>query len=95
LKKFNYQFEQLIFADAYGITRLLPHHFTEKIPINTTISLFPLSGKVSGITTKGLKYPLQNEALENGVRDGTSNEVISTPVSIAYDVGDLLLFTAR
>jgi thiamine pyrophosphokinase len=95
LKQFNDQFEQLTFIDADGMFRLLPRHFTKEIPIDTTVSLFPLSGKVTGITTKGLQYPLDDETLENGVRDGSSNMVVSTPVSIFYEEGDLLLFIAK
>ena len=95
LKQFNNQFESLKMLDKFGETRLIPSDFREQIPVGTLVSLFPLSGKVSGITTHGLKYPLKNEALENGVRDGSSNEVIDNPVEISYQHGDLLLFIAR
>lgn len=95
LKQYNNQFEELRIVDNYGDIRLLDSPFEEEIAVGTQISLFPLSGKVSGITTIGLKYPLKNEKLENGVRDGSSNEVIETPVKITHKRGDLLLFVAR
>lgn len=95
LKQYDEKFDQLRILDNYGSIRLLESPFEEDIAVGTQISLFPLSGKVSGITTIGLKYPLKNEALENGVRDGSSNEVVQSPVKISHKRGDLLLFVAR
>jgi thiamine pyrophosphokinase len=95
LKQFNEQFERILFADAYGTIQLLPGEFTAEIPVGTTISLFPLSGKVTGIITRGLKYPLTNGFLENGVSDGSSNSVVSSPVAIIHEEGDLLLFIVK
>jgi thiamine pyrophosphokinase len=57
----------------------------------TTISLIPLN-RCDGITTIGLKYALNDETLELGVRDGTSNEVVSSPVTIRVRNGHLLLY---
>lgn len=95
LKQFNSRFEELIFRDDYGDLMLLPRQYFTKLPIHTSLSLFPLSGVVSGIVTEGLEYPLKDERIENGVRDGTSNRVTSNPVSITHREGDLLLFVAR
>lgn len=94
LKQFHPRFQRLSILDNFGEIRLLPATFQQGIPVGTPLSLFPLSGKVSGITTTGLKYPLRDEALENGVRDGSSNEVVSNPVEITHKQGDLLLFIA-
>lgn len=95
LKQYNDKFEELRIVDNYGDIRLLDSPFQEEITVGTQVSLFPLSGKVSGITTIGLKYPLKNEKLENGVRDGSSNEVVENPVKITHKRGDLLFFVAR
>lgn len=92
LKQFNDKFESLIFRDNHLDTFLLPLSFSKEFEPGTQISLFPLSGKVTGIHTKGLKYPLNNEQLINGVRDGSSNEVVSSPVDITHAEGDLLMF---
>ncbi|NIT56259.1 MAG: thiamine diphosphokinase [Aliifodinibius sp.] len=92
LKQFSPNFDQIRMADNFGETRLLPPTFSDDFTIGTQLSLFPLSGKVTGITTKGLKYPLNNEFLKNGVRDGSSNEVIDNPVQITHKQGDLLMF---
>lgn len=95
LKQFDSHFEELLIRDNYGDTMLIEKSFQQEIAIGTQISLFPLSGRVSGITTEGLKYPLKNGILENGVRDGSSNEVVESHVRITYKQGDLLLFLAR
>lgn len=59
--------------------------------VGQQISLVPM-GKCTGITTKGLKYPLKNESLQLGVREGSSNEAVSTKVEITVKTGSLLLF---
>jgi len=55
------------------------------------VSLIPLS-RCEGIVTEGLRYALNGEALEIGVREGTSNVIVSSPVSIKVKKGRLLLF---
>ncbi len=95
LKAFDDRFDSLIFKDSFGKIFLLPHSFSAELPHGTTVSLFPLSGRVEGILTKGLKYPLEDDYLENGVRDGSSNRVVSSPLHIKYDSGDLLIFIAH
>lgn len=92
LKQFSAHFQQIRIVDNFGETRLLPPTFSDDFTVGTQLSLFPLSGKVTGITTRGLKYPLNNEFLKNGVRDGSSNEVIENPVQISHQKGDLLLY---
>jgi thiamine pyrophosphokinase len=55
------------------------------------ISLVPM-GKCTGITTTGLRYPLRNESLEPGVREGLSNEATGSTVTVSVKKGPLLLF---
>lgn len=95
LKQFNNRFKSLIYRDNFGDTLLLPNNYEEKLQIGTQVSLFPLSGKVTGIHTEGLKYSLTDEKLMNGVRDGSSNEVVNSPVRITHKKGDLLMFIAN
>ena len=45
-----------------------------------------------GITTYGLKYPLNNNTLEFGLREGVSNEAIASEVRINVSRGQLLIF---
>jgi thiamine pyrophosphokinase len=92
LKQFTPKFMSIAFRDSYGLLFLLPKKYTVYQPVGTVISLFPLSGKVEGIKTTGLKYPLDYETLENGVRDGSSNTIAQYPAEISYERGDLLIF---
>lgn len=94
LLRYRSTFELLHMVDIYGYCYLLPQKFSAKFNVGTVVSLLPLNGRVSGIKTKGLKYPLNDEFLENGLRDGSSNEVITEQVEISYTEGDLLFFVA-
>lgn len=91
LLQFDSRFESLQFLDRYSRMFLIHSQFREDFPPSTSLSLFPLSGEVTGITTSGLRYPLRNETLRNGERDGTSNETIGGTVEIEFETGDLLL----
>jgi thiamine pyrophosphokinase len=55
------------------------------------VSLLPLN-RCDSVFTSGLKYSLEGETLELGIREGTSNVVVSSPVSIKVKKGNLLLF---
>lgn len=95
LGQFSGKFASLFMKDRFGTIFLLPSDYRFHIPQGISISLFPLSGKVEGITTTGLRYPLSGESLENGVRDGSSNEAVSSEVHIRHKRGDLLIFISR
>ncbi|MCX6369514.1 MAG: thiamine diphosphokinase [Armatimonadetes bacterium] len=47
-------------------------------------------GRVEGITTKGLRWPLANDWLAPGLRDGTLNEVTDESIEISVGSGDLI-----
>jgi thiamine pyrophosphokinase len=64
---------------------------TFTLPINTTVSLIPLSENVKGITTKGLYYPLSGETLRCDRARGISNLVSDEKVEITMESGELLL----
>lgn len=59
--------------------------------IGDTISLLPLNEAVTGITTTGLEYPLQDEILEAGPARGMSNIIISPDASLSFRSGKLLI----
>jgi len=61
------------------------------LPVGTTISLLPLS-RCSGIVTRGLKWNLNNEPLQLGIRESTSNSVVSSQVTIKVRSGYLIAF---
>ena len=77
--------------DDHSKVFLLQQKYEKWYTANTTISLIPI-GKVTGITTKNLFYPLNNEELTIGYRTGSSNHVAADGVvTIEHQEGDLLL----
>lgn len=59
------------------------------------VSLLPLSERVSGVTTTGLRYALAGAALDRGPTLGVSNELISSDASVAIGDGLLIVTTHR
>jgi len=55
-----------------------------------TVSLIPLGGDASGITTKGLKYPLKEQELTFGPARGISNLLVRPSAHIKLSQGLLL-----
>ena len=59
------------------------------------ISLLPLSEQVTGITTRGLKYPLDEGTLSQGESRGVSNEFLGPVVSVRVGTGYLLVIRSK
>lgn len=77
--------------DDYSRIYTLPVHFRKWYPKGTILSLLPM-GRVDGINTQNLLYPMQDESLELGIRIGTSNQVLADGwVEITHTNGYLLL----
>jgi len=91
LLQFHPRFNHLVFKDRYCTMEIVLSPFKRDFAPGTSVSLFPLSGTVEGITTKGLKYPLTRANLKNGVQDGSSNQTVKKTVEIEFKKGDLLL----
>lgn len=82
---------KIVILDDHSKIFLLPNKFEKWYTANTPISLIPI-GKVSGISTENLFYPLNNEELTIGYRTGSSNHVTQDGiVKIQHSEGDLLL----
>lgn len=82
---------KIVILDDHSKVFLLSNKFQKWYPKNTIISLIPI-GKVNGITTQNLFYPLHNEELTIGYRTGSSNHVTEDGiVKIEHSEGDLLL----
>jgi thiamine pyrophosphokinase len=82
---------KIVILDDHSKVFLLPKKFEKWYPANTPISLIPV-GHVSGIHSKNLFYPLQNDSLTIGYRTGSSNHVtIDGLVIIEHIEGDLLM----
>jgi thiamine pyrophosphokinase len=55
------------------------------------VSLLPLHGRASGITTEGLRWPLHDEVLLPGSTRGVSNELLAPHASVRLRGGVLLV----
>jgi thiamine pyrophosphokinase len=71
----------------YGreVTRLLPGR------PGAMISLLPFGGDATGITTDGLRYPLQDEPLHIGPARGLSNVRVALDAAVTLRAGRLLI----
>ena len=82
---------KIVMLDDHSKIFLLPNKFEKWYTANTPISLIPV-GKVTGITSQNLFYPLQNDELTLGYRSGNSNHVSQDGiVTITHETGDFLL----
>lgn len=59
--------------------------------VGDLVTLLPVGGNAGGVTTEGLRWPLDAAKLEMGRSRGLSNEVISTPASVQIREGSLLV----
>lgn len=82
---------KIVILDDHSKVFLLPTKFEKWYPKNTPLSLIPI-GEVSGIHSRNLFYPLENDTLTIGYRTGSSNHVSEDGiVTIEHSKGDLLL----
>ena len=82
---------KIVILDDHSKVFLLPPKFEKWYPAGTPLSLIPI-GKVSGIHSQNLRYPLNNDELTIGYRTGSSNQSLQDGVVvIEHREGDLLL----
>lgn len=82
---------KIVLLDDYSKIFLLPNCYKKWYPKNSIISLLPI-GSVTGISSKNLFYPLQNDDLHLGYRTGSSNHVHEDGIiEIKHLSGNLLL----
>ena len=82
---------KIVILDDHSKVFLLPKKFEKWYTANTPISLIPV-GRVSGIHSENLFYPLKNDSLTIGYKTGSSNYVTKDGiVTILHEEGDLLL----
>ena len=70
---------------------LVRKHYSANLPIGTTISLIPISEKVTNITTSGLYYRLDNETLYRKKSRGLSNKNVDNFIDVFFLDGELLI----
>ena len=56
-----------------------------------SISVFPLAGQATGLTLKGMGYPLTNATLEPGDTLGFHNELVGGQAKVSVEGGTLLI----
>lgn len=59
------------------------------------VSLIPLSGSVSGVTTEGLYYPLNAETLKTGSTRGVSNVMLTGEAKVTVEAGWLAVIVTK
>jgi len=85
----------MVVYDDYSKIFCLPKSFDKWYIKDANISLMPL-GLVTGITSSGLSYNLNNDNLETGVRSSSSNSAaIDGTVKIIHESGHLLLMECK
>ncbi|MBS1514203.1 MAG: thiamine diphosphokinase [Bacteroidetes bacterium] len=90
LKRFYKKTNIVLITDEFAVF-YLPKRFSFNYKSGETVSLVPMP-IAAGVKTKGLMYPLNNETLEFGKREGALNKSDSDKVSISFKEGDLLIF---
>lgn len=87
----KYAGTNIVLYDNYSRCFILPRHYKKFYDKGTALSLLPIPS-AEGITTKNLRYKLNNESLDFGGRSGTSNVVEhSSVVEISHCKGVLIL----
>ena len=82
---------KIVIIDDHSKVFLLPRKYEKWYTEKTPISLIPI-GKVTGIHSSNLHYPLKEDTLKMGYRTGSSNFVAKDGiVVIEHETGDLLL----
>lgn len=64
------------------------------LPVGTRVSAFPM-GKVSGLSSTGLRYPLEGVEMATEAVIGTSNSTNSATQTIAVETGALLVILPK
>lgn len=86
---------QITLVDDFGICHILSRKFRKTYPEGFKLSIMPVTDTY-GVSTKGLKYNLNNEDLIVPLRTSSSNEVLGDGfVEIDHERGILALIENR
>lgn len=83
--------------DAHNRICMIDHSVTlkNKEQYGNYLSLIPYNGNVTGVTLKGLKYPLHDYTMGGFNSLGISNEIVDDEASIELTSGQLLVIESR
>jgi len=59
--------------------------------VGSIVTLLPIGGDVSGVSTRGLRWHLEGAVLRFGRSRGLSNEIAGRPASVSIGAGSLLV----
>ena len=87
----------IFLMDAHNRIRLVdrPLKITKSEQYGDFISLIPYGGEVSGLTLKGMKYPLDGATLRQDVSLGISNEIVDDEALISFTEGKLYVMETK
>ncbi len=68
-----------------------PGHASIEGQVDDLLSLLPLTGDATGVSTQGLYYPLQGETLRFGRSRGVSNALTQEYAEVSLEAGLLLI----
>lgn len=81
--------------DEHNEVRCMTQQLTLKKGSYSHVSLLPLSMEVTGITLRGMQYPLENATITMGDTVGISNVIIADTGEIEMKTGHLLVIRSR
>ncbi len=84
-----------LIADEKNEIRLIRDRIELKREAGVFLTLLPMAGNASGVSTKGLRYPLKDAVLETGSSWGVSNEFSEDTALVTVREGYLLVILSR
>lgn len=83
--------------DSHNRIRMINEPITieKSMQYGKYVSLIPFSGTVTGVTLKGMKYPLDDYTLESFSTLGISNEIVNDTADIGLSSGCLLVIESK
>lgn len=89
------QIENSVIIDANNEIYLARGEFSLKGKPGDTVSVIPFGGDISGVTYKGLDYPLENAELKFGTGLGVSNVMTENSCQIKIEKGTALIIRSK
>ena len=88
---------RILMVDPYNRIRMIkdPCSILKEEQYGKYVSLIPVTGKVTGITLTGMKYPLTDYTMKAYGSIGISNEIVDTEGKICFTDGVLLVFETK
>ena len=88
---------EILLLDSHNRARMIDHKLviTKKEQYGNYVSLLPVTPKVTGVTLKGMKYPLSDYTMVSYKSLGVSNEIVEDAAEIYLKDGALLVVESK